>query len=125
MTSRKVFLIILLSVFIFYCPHAQAVENPSLADGEKIYQWYCTPCHGIKGDGKGFNAKNLDPRPAVHSDPEFMSKKTDNDIYDAISGGGKAVGKATLMPPWGNTFNENQIKSLILYLRELCRCQGE
>jgi cytochrome c oxidase cbb3-type subunit 3 len=86
---------------------------------------YCTPCHGIEGDGKGYNAKNLDPRPANHTDAKFMGKRTDKDLYDAISGGGKAVGKATLMPPWGNTFKKPQIQSLILYLRKLCRCQGE
>ncbi len=87
--------------------------------------WYCTPCHGTKGDGKGFNAKNLDPRPANHTDANFMSKKTDKDLYDAISGGGKAVGKAALMPPWGNTFDKAQIKSLVLYLRNLCKCKEE
>jgi mono/diheme cytochrome c family protein len=97
----------------------------SLKAGEKLYVWYCTPCHGFDGDGKGFNAKNLDPRPANHADSGFMKKRTDKELYDAVSGGGKAVGKSTLMLPWGNTFNETQIKSLVLYLRKLCRCEGE
>ncbi len=96
-----------------------------LKEGEKLYAWYCTPCHGFDGGGKGFNAKNMDPRPANHADGGFMKKRTDNELYDAVSGGGKAVGKSTLMPPWGNTFNETQIKSLVLYLRKLCRCEGE
>ncbi|MBI5196327.1 MAG: cytochrome c [Nitrospirae bacterium] len=97
----------------------------SLKEGEKIYVQYCTPCHGFNGDGKGFNAKNLDPRPANHTDGGFMKKRMDKELYDAVSGGGKAVGKSTLMPPWGNTFNETQIKSLISYLRKLCGCEGE
>ncbi len=101
-----------------------AEERPSLADGEKIYMHYCTSCHGVKGDGEGFNAKNLDPRPANHIDVEFMNKRTDQDLYDVIRGGGRAVGKSTLMPPWGNTFRETQIKSLILHMRKLCKCQG-
>ena len=94
-------------------------------NGEKLYSHYCTPCHGFDGDGKGFNAKNLDPRPANHTDGGFMKKRTDKELYDAVSGGGKTVGKSTLMPPWGNTFNETQIKSLVLYLRKLCGCEGE
>jgi cytochrome c oxidase cbb3-type subunit 3 len=102
----------------------QAKIKPSLVNGKRLYMHYCTPCHGIKGDGKGFNAKNLDPRPANHTDTEFMSKRTDKDLYEVISGGGRAVGKSSLMPSWGNTFNESQIRSLILYLRRLCRCQA-
>lgn len=112
-------------VIVIYSEETYAAEKPSAANGEKIYQWYCSPCHGDKGDGNGFNAKNLDPRPAVHTNAEFMSKRTDKDLYDVISGGGRAVGKSTLMPPWGNTFNKVQIKSLVKYLRELCRCREE
>ncbi len=102
-----------------------AVEKPVIKNGESIYKWYCAPCHGIKGDGKGFNAKNLDPRPANHTDPDLMTKRTDDDLFEAISKGGKGVGKSTLMPPWGNTFSREQIKSLVQYLRKLCRCQEE
>jgi cytochrome c oxidase cbb3-type subunit 3 len=54
-----------------------------------------------------------------------MGRRTDKDLYDVISGGGKAVGKSTLMPPWGNTLDKTQINSLILYLRRLCKCKGD
>ncbi|MBI5410032.1 MAG: cytochrome c [Nitrospirae bacterium] len=97
----------------------------TVTDGEKIYTHYCSACHGNKGDGKGFNAKNLDPRPANHTDAVFMSKRTDKELFDAVSGGGRAVGKAAIMPPWGNTFDKGQIKSLVQYLRKMCRCQEE
>lgn len=102
-----------------------AEQRTSLTDGEKIYAHYCSSCHGIKGDGKGFNAENLDPRPANHTDTELMKKRTDKEIYDAIAGGGRYVGKSTLMPPWGNTLSTFQIKSLVQYLRRLCNCQGQ
>ena len=98
---------------------------PSLADSEKTYQQYCAPCHGDRGDGNGFNAKNLDPRPANHTDAVFMSKRSDRELFDAISGGGRAVGKAAIMPPWGNTLNTSQIKYLVRYLRKLCGCDSE
>ncbi len=124
MTVTNIVLIITLSVLTISSNQGGAEEIPSLAGGEKIYTRYCTPCHGTKGDGKGFNAKNLDPRPANHTSTRSMGNKTDSDLYEAISGGGKAVGKSTLMPPWGNTFSESQIRSLILYVRKLCKCQG-
>lgn len=116
-----------LSVLIIHSAlsYAQGLtaNNPSIAQGEKMYMHYCSSCHGNKGDGKGFNAKNLDPRPAVHTDSAFMSKRTNKDLRDAITGG-RSIGKSTLMPPWGNTFTETQIQSLVLYIRKLCKCQG-
>lgn len=94
-----------------------------LSDGDKIYSHYCAPCHGEKGDGKGFNAGNLDPRPAVHTDSVLMSRRRDKDLYEVIQGGGRAVGKSTLMPPWGGTLGADQIQELISHLRSLCVCE--
>ena len=108
--------------FSLYDVHAG--QAGSVKDGETIYAHYCAPCHGVRGDGKGFNAKYLDPRPVNHRDAQFMNKRSDRELRDAIKGGGKAVGKSTLMPPWGNTFGEAQVRSLVSYLRELCKCLG-
>mgnify|MGYP001569962059 CR=1 FL=1 len=100
-----------------------AEEKLYLKNGESIYQWYCTPCHGVKGDWKGANAKNLDPRPADHTDAELMGRRTDKELSEAISGGGKMVGKTASMPPWGETFSKAQIRSLVVYIRKLCGCK--
>jgi len=116
--------LIIFSLIVFFAP-AYAKDKPSLSAGEKTYQQYCAPCHGDKGDGNGFNARHLDPRPANHTDAGFMSKRTDTELFDAISGGGRTVGKAAIMPPWGNTLDKAQIKSLVQYLRKLCRCTEE
>ena len=103
---------------------AEAGGKVSPDRGKRLYLWYCAPCHGERGDGKGFNAKNLDPRPARHADAGLMGRRTDMELYEVISGGGRAVGKSPLMPPWGETLNDAQIRSLILYIRSLCRCKG-
>ncbi|MDO8281740.1 MAG: cytochrome c [Thermodesulfovibrionia bacterium] len=117
--------LILIIVFSFLNNlSAYAEEEPVVLEGSKLYAHYCAVCHGVKGDGKGFNAKNLDPRPADHTDAELMSRRSDKDLYDVIYGGGKMAGKSVLMPPWGNTFSKAQVDSLVLYLRRLCKCQG-
>ena len=103
---------------------AEAEEGLSLIEGKRVYMHYCASCHGTKGNGKGFNTKNLDPRPANHTDSELMSRRSDKDLSEAVSGGGTMVGKATLMPPWGEVFSETQIGSLVMYMRELCSCTG-
>ena len=128
MTRKEIIIAIVFAVLTIHNTLSSAQElaedKPSLALGEKMYMHYCTSCHGNMGDGKGFNAKNLDPRPAVHADTEFMSKRTNKDLQDAINGGGRLIGKSTLMPPWGNTLSKVLVESLVLYIRKLCNCEG-
>lgn len=129
--NRLCILITAVICFAFITIAAYAKEKkagsggkPSITEGEKIYKHYCIPCHGINGDGKGFNAEFLDPKPANHTNAVEMSKRTDEKLFDTIYGGGKEVAKSTYMPPWGYTFNEMQIESLVIYLRKLCSCKG-
>lgn len=100
-----------------------AGPDPLKFKGKRLYGWYCSPCHGMKGNGKGFNAEYLDPKPADHTNAKNMGERTDEKLFDTIYGGGKEVAKSTYMPPWGKTFSEAQINSLVEYIRELCRCK--
>ncbi|MBI5875806.1 MAG: hypothetical protein HZB81_08220 [Deltaproteobacteria bacterium] len=52
-------------------------------------------------------------------------KLTDTDIESAISGGGASVSKSTLMPSFGKTLTNAEIKDLTAYLRKLCKCKGK
>lgn len=92
--------------------------------GRITYQHYCTPCHGVKGDGNGFNAPHLLVKPANHTDAKFMSERNDAKLFDTINLGGVEVAKSTLMPPWGAALGDERIKSIVLHLRELCNCQA-
>lgn len=96
----------------------------SLELGKVTYMHYCTPCHGEKGDGNGFNAGRLLVKPANHTDAKFMSERNDAKLFDTINLGGVEVAKSTLMPPWGATLGDEKIKSVVLYLRELCQCKA-
>jgi len=100
-------------------------RQPSLEWGNELYGHYCTPCHGIKGDGNGFNAHKLLVKPANHTDAKFMSERNDQKLFDTINLGGVEVAKSTLMPPWGAALNnDNKIKSLVMKLRDLCQCKA-
>jgi len=89
-----------------------------------IYQWYCTQCHGLKGKGDGINAKHLTVPPRDHTKAEYLETRTDRQLFDAISLGGLAVGRAPCMPAWGKTLDEETIRSLVRYIRELCECEA-
>jgi mono/diheme cytochrome c family protein len=87
------------------------------------YKWYCAQCHGLNGKGDGPNATKEQPvTPRDHTDTKGMSKLTDADIENVIRDGGKATGKSTMMPPWSKTMTETEIKELVKYLRQLCKC---
>lgn len=95
---------------------------PVLAEHERaagLYQLLCSQCHGVQGDGKGLNAPHLFMSPRDHTSYDEMSRLTDQRIFEAISYGGAAVGKSSLMPSWGAVIAEDDIWLLVAYLREL------
>ena len=101
---------------------AQMVEFSRLAKmGEPLFQFYCAHCHGAQGDGDGYNAENLDKDPAELSNLDFVSKKSNEKLFKAISQGGTAVRKSYLMPVFGHTLSEEEIWSLVAYIRLLAQ----
>ncbi len=46
-------------------------------------------------------------------------------IQAQVCGGGGAVSKSTIMPPFGKTLTEAEIKDLTAHLRKLCKCKGK
>ena len=89
------------------------------SNGKKLFEHYCAVCHGESGEGDGFNAYNLNPRPRNLADRQAMKAFSDQQIFDVISQGGADRGKSNLMPPWGRTLNERQIRYLVAYIRTL------
>ena len=90
--------------------------------GKKLYGQFCASCHGQSGKGDGPAAAALNPKPRDHTDKEYMSKLSDDDLLKVIKNGGASVGKSPLMPPWGASLKDDQIKDVIAYVRTLC-CQ--
>ena len=90
--------------------------------GKKLFGQFCASCHGQSGKGDGPAAAALNPKPRDHTDKEYMSKLSDDDLLKVIKNGGASVGKSPLMPPWGASLKDDQIKDVIAYVRTLC-CQ--
>ncbi len=97
--------------------HAADVE-----EGKKLYGQFCASCHGPSGKGDGVAAAALNPKPRDHTDKAYMSTLTDDDLLKVIKNGGTSVGKSPLMPAWGASLKDDQIKDVIAYVRTLC-CQ--
>lgn len=89
---------------------------------EDNYKLYCTQCHGVKGDGKGVNVKDMSVQPKNHTSAADMSKLKDDEMFQAIKNGGAAISKSTLMPPWGSVLKDDEITALVKYMHKLCNC---
>src|SRR5262245_37266882 len=96
------FIITLCAVTLSPSLIAQAADAEQ---GKKLYGQFCASCHGQSGKGDGAAAAALNPKPRDHTDKEYMSKLSDEDIFKVIKNGGASVGKSPLMPPWGASLN--------------------
>lgn len=78
--------------------------------GKMIYFKRCAACHGQKGDGLGFRS-NL----PNFTDAKAMAGKTDQELFDKISNGGKGTG----MPAWKKILSEQDRWHVLAYIRTL------
>ncbi len=121
MQKGVLFFLILFFIFIIA---ADAAQRGNQENGRRLYQSFCTQCHGIKGDGSGRKGDALDTRPADHTNKEAMSKRTDAELYGIIWYGGKNTSLSELMPSWRNALKEDDVWDIISYIRILCNCNG-
>lgn len=96
------------------------------ASAAENYRFHCAQCHGADGRGDGPNATvEMPVSPRDHTSAAEMRKLTDEDIVNAITRGGPATSKSSLMPPYGKTLSRGEILELKDYLRKLCGCKGK
>jgi mono/diheme cytochrome c family protein len=89
-------------------------NSSSIQQGEALYHAAdCVVCHGKKGDGKGFDAKNGHMNVHDWRNAEYSKNFTDGQLYDII-----AKGKDT-MPAYGKLNTPNQIWLMVYFVRSL------
>jgi mono/diheme cytochrome c family protein len=94
-------------------------ENPftagdpaALERGAVIFNTFCVPCHGTKGEGDGLVVQHGYPAPPSLSSPGTRSM-SDADVFAAITSG---IGG---MPPYGGQIARDDRWKAILHLRRL------
>ncbi len=87
------------------------------------YKTYCVQCHGIDGNGRGINIRDMSVQPRDHTDVKSMSARSDDTIFKVIKEGGPSIEKSILMPPWGDTLSDEEIHDMVQHLRTLCKCK--
>jgi mono/diheme cytochrome c family protein len=117
-THEMIFIVVLYTVVLGTALIAHAADAEQ---GKKLYGQFCVTCHGESGKGDGAAAAALNPKPRDHTDKEYMSKLSDDDMLKVIKNGGASVGKSPLMPPWGASLKDDQIQDIIAYVRTLSK----
>ena len=75
------------------------VNQELLERGEERYRIFCTPCHGLQGDGNGMVAvRGMKHPPTYHQDR--LRQVPNGYIYDVITNGfGQMLGYSAQVPP--------------------------
>ncbi len=104
-------------VLTFLLPLNAFPENKA----KVLYDKWCAQCHGYKGDGKGYAADFVFPKPRDFTKGTYKFRSTpsgdpptDEDIIRSIRGGNPG----TSMPPW-KRFGDDEVKALVDYLKKL------
>ena len=110
--TRKILGFLIFSLSTIAASHH--APNTSIALGEKVYQGRCEVCHGNLGNGKTFAANVLFPPPK-----NFTSKatKTELSFKRMIRSVTKGIPNTAMMP-WENILSEQEIISVVNYIRQ-------
>jgi cbb3-type cytochrome c oxidase subunit III len=83
--------------------------GPAPDDGGDLFKQKCSMCHGV--DGKGFPALKTPD----FTDPKVQASLSDKEITETIKNGRKG----TAMPAFADKLSDEQIHSLVTYIRSL------
>ena len=102
-------------------PVCNAGSKGDLSIGKKVYNKYCYYCHGTEGRGDGALAMGLTPHPANFIKDTERMKKSDRELFESISKGvhREIGGDELAMPQWNLILTEDEIWSVLAYVRYL------
>ncbi len=96
-----------------------AISKSFLYRGKERYEVFCTPCHGITGDGKGIimtGGYGYVPAPTYHQDR--LREATDGELYSAIYNGVRT------MPSYASQITVTDRWAIVAYIRALQESQN-
>jgi mono/diheme cytochrome c family protein len=93
--------------------------NYQQAQGKRLFNEKCVWCHADATSAGPSNRSNLSPTPPLFTDGETFNSLSDDFMRNTITLGGSAMGKSAIMPPWGQTLTQDEIRAVIAYVRAI------
>jgi mono/diheme cytochrome c family protein len=97
---------------------AKAASEKAQARAKEIYTVDCALCHGDTGDGKTDLAKDMQLTLKDWTDPKSLATMSDADMFKFIR-----TGNDKMPPEPDGRAKDDEVKSLILYIRNLAKQQ--
>ena len=97
----------------------EQTARPGSAAARVLWEQHCTVCHGSEGKGDGPGAKVTGQHLEDFTNPEALRGVTDQFLFEIIQKGGSQFGRSNAMPAWGMQLRDEQIRSLVAYIRSL------
>ena len=115
------FIPILFCTLLLLCTVVTQGLAADVKNGSRIYNQYCISCHGAEGKGDGDRAKNeqLDPRPRVHANGNYLNMIPDMRLFRVIKYGGRAMNFSHIMPQWQHILSDEEILNVLAHIRTL------
>ncbi len=95
--------------------------NFQQAQGKRIFYTQCVWCHADSTPAGPSNRSNLKPVPALMNDGAVLNSESDEYLQNIITLGGSAVSKSAMMPPYGQTLTQDDIRDVIAYTRAIAQ----
>jgi mono/diheme cytochrome c family protein len=110
---------------LFLAAGTAAAQQPDLgteeqrAEGEKLYDKFCSQCHGVDGDGEGVAAAYVLPRPRDFTSGKYKIRTTSSGslpTHDDLKSIIRLGMPYSTMPAWPS-FTESELDSIAYYLK--------
>ena len=101
-----------------------AIKNPlerselNLTEGKRLYENYCTHCHGATGQGDGLVVQNNGPKPPAYNS-EALKDLTVGKMYHSVHWGKNMMGSHS------SQLTPTQIWKVIMYIHSLQHPEGQ
>ena len=87
-------------------------EGASFERGRVLYMTTCAHCHGLAGDGAGWDGQYLDVKPAALATDQDVRALSEGDLFGRVTFGVQD----SAMPSWGEFLPEGQRWDILRYV---------
>ena len=91
------------------------------SQGKRVFYQYCVWCHADATPAGPSNRNNVAPVPPLMNEGDKLNAESDEFMQKIITLGGSALGKSSMMPPYGRTLSPVEIKAVISFTRAIAQ----